>query len=235
MSTALELITDAMKLIEQIGPGEVPTDDEAQDGLRVLNRMLDAMSLERLMIYQVLQENFTLSAGTASYTIGSGGTWNTTRPAYIESAFLRDSGNNDYELDVLRNREAYDAISPKSTQSRPDRIFYDTQNPLGKVYVHYVPDTTYTIYLNSWKQLQQFSALTTAFAMPPGYESMLVNNLAIELAPFYGAKVPESVIVRAMTTKGNIKRLNRPIYEMEVEPGAFPSSKHDFDINKGVF
>ena len=38
-----------------------------------LNTMMESWSLERLMVYQLLQESKALTASTGSYTIGTGG------------------------------------------------------------------------------------------------------------------------------------------------------------------
>jgi hypothetical protein len=56
-----------------------------------LNAMLESWSLDRRMCYSVTQESFALTASTGTYTIGSGGAFNTARPTKILNAFVRDS------------------------------------------------------------------------------------------------------------------------------------------------
>lgn len=209
MATALDLIKGAMRLIGAIESGETPSSEETSDGLSALNAMMDAWSIERLMVYQILQENFTLSAGTASYTIGSGGTWNTTRPTRIDSAFIRDSSGQDYPIEII-TKEQYDAIWLKTTQSLPEQLFYDPAYPLGTVYWYCVPDASYTAYINSWKQLQSFAGLTTVLALPPGYERAIKYNLALEIAPEYN-RMPSAVLAQiANESKAAIKSMNAP-------------------------
>lgn len=210
MATANELISRALRLLGVLGQGRrTLTANESSDGLEALNSMLESMSLERLMVYQILEENFPLVAGTGSYTIGSGGVFNTTRPVKIDSAFIRDSGNNDYPLEIIDNG-AYDSVALKNTSACPQYLYYDTQHPLAYVRLLYVPDAAYTLYINSWKQLQRFADGTTALSLPPGYERMIAYNLAIELNAEYGSVITPEVVAIATQSRAAIKRLNAP-------------------------
>jgi hypothetical protein len=206
MATALDIITDSLVDLGAIDPSDAVTADEASHGLRKLNEMVASWSLESLADYQILNENFPTVAATASYTIGSGATWNTTRPLRIESAFLRYSGT-DYPLRVL-SREEYDRITLKSTQFMPEALYYEPSVANGLVYLYGVPDAVYSVYLNSLKQLQSFAALTTTVVLPPGYLRAIKTNLSLELAPAYNRKVPEAVLAIARESKAAVKRLN---------------------------
>ena len=210
MTTANELISRSLRLLGVLGQGRrTLTANEASDGLESLNAMLESFSLERLMVYQILEENFPLTAGTANYTIGPSGTFDTTRPVRIDSAFTRDSAGLDYPI-LIVDKADYDGISLKTVSTRPQYLYYDTQYPLAYVRLLYVPDASYTLYINSWKQLQQFTDGTTALALPPGYQRMIVYNLAIEVAAEYGMELSPSVIAIATQSKSAIKRLNAP-------------------------
>lgn len=223
-----------MRMIGAIDPLETITTDEAAHGLRKLNELLESWSGETLAVYQILQEGFATVAGTGSYTIGSGATWNTARPLRIESAFLRDSSSNDTPLDVL-NREEYDAIPLKTTQYRPEHLFYYPTVANGVVYLIGVPDAVYTVYLNSLKALQSFAALTTTVVLPPGYLRAIKSNLALELAPGY-AKTPSALLVSiAVQSKAAIKRINSRTPKLSVAHTAFQGGgRSGFNINTGA-
>lgn len=209
MATALDLIEKSMRLFGALADGESATATEASDGLDSLNTMLESWSIDRLMVYHILQENFTWASGNASRTIGSGGNFNTTRPTKIVSGFTRIS-DVDYPFQVVE-REHYDAITDKTTQSSyPEIVYYDATMSTGTVYGYPVPNASITVYLNSWKQLQQLSALTTDLALPPGYRRAIEFNLAVEIAPEYGMAVPASVERIASESKAALKRINSP-------------------------
>ena len=205
-TTALDLITGAMRLIGAVDPGEQLTADEASDGLEQLNELLESLSNEGLACYQILQENFTLVAGTASYTIGSGATFSTTRPLNVLSGFIRN-GSSDSPLGIL-TREEYNRITNKTTQGLPEYLFYEPSVANGRIYLYGIPDAAYVLYIDSQKQLQSFPLLTTAIVLPPGYKRMLRYNLAPEIAPEYNRKVPDAVLTIARESKASIKRLN---------------------------
>lgn len=218
MTTALEVITSSARLFGAIGPIEALTSEEAADGLVSLNELLESLSNESLAIYAITQESFATVAGTASYTIGSGATWNTTRPLRIESAFIRSS-SIDYPVRVL-SREEYDGITAKTTRFMPNRLFYDTTVANGTVYLHGVPDAVYSLFLDSYKQLQSFAALNTAVVLPPGYKRMLRYNLAVEIAPEYG-RTPNPIVAGiAMKSLAALKRLNARTPKLKLNVGA---------------
>jgi hypothetical protein len=209
-TTAHDVIRGAMRLIGAVDPGEELTSSEAADGLELLNEMLESLSNEQLACYTVLQENFALSSGVGSYTIGSGATFSTTRPLNILSAFLRDSGI-DYPLRVLP-REEYDRIQAKTTQYQPEYLLYTPSVANGVITLYGVPAKAYAVtdglYINSMKQLQSFAGLTTSIVLPSGYKRMLRYNLALEIAPEYNRKPSEAVLAIARESRASIKRLN---------------------------
>lgn len=221
MATAISMITRAMRLATVIGKGETPDDDEAADGLVALNSMLDAFSIERLQVYYIVEETLTMVANDAQYTMGSGGDLNTTRPTRIEDACYIRYNSIDTPLQLL-NFEGFASIVNKTTASNiPQYLFADMQNPLVRLNFWPVPsDASAVAHIFSWKQLQQFSALTTALALPPGYEEMIVFNLAVRWAgPEFGQKVPDEVTRIAIISKANIERMNAPAPIMRSEAG----------------
>lgn len=213
--TANTMITRAMRLIQVLTPDAAPTAQEAADGLYALNAMLDAWSIERLMVYQVQQSSYSWASGNASRTIGSGGNFNTTRPYKIEpnGNFFRTSGGIDYPLAVYA-REEYDRIVQKSAAGAiPEHLFHDTGYPLMTLYAYPVPSQTLTLYLNDWKPLQSFSGLTTALALPPGYQAAIEYSLALWLAPEFGAAAvaaADRIKDQAVKLRANIKTVNAP-------------------------
>lgn len=232
-TSALDLITDSLTDIGAIDPLETITADEASHGLRKLNELMESLSNEGLAVYQMLQENFSTVAGTASYTIGSGATWNTTRPLRIESAYIRESGS-DYPLTVL-SREEYDTIGIKTTQYRPEYLYYDPAVANGTVYLYGVPAAVYSVFLNSYKQLQQFAALTTEVVLPPGYKRLIKSNLSIEIAPAYNRTPSATLINIAAQAKAVVKRMNTRTPKLRLVHAEFTdgASRGSFNVNSG--
>jgi len=235
MATAQDLIYGAMQSLGVMGDGDVPTASEYADGLTLLNEMLESWSADRLMVYQILSENFPVSGGTASYTIGTGGTFNTTRPINIANAYLRGLNDIDYPLQIIP-QESYANIQLKSVQTNiPYALYYDNAYPLATITLYPVPSIGGTLYLNTWKQLQSFSALSDSVTLPPGYKEAIRYSLALRLSPQYGVNPPPQVVSLASSSVARIKRLNSPDPLMQTEAGYVRSrgGRGSFSIYRG--
>lgn len=204
-TSALDIITGAAKKIGVIFKSEVLDDDEANDGLITLNDMLDTWSNDNLTTFSYTLENFPLT-GAASYTIGTGGNFNTSRPINIVTAVVR-IGTIDYDLAPITEEQYQLDIAFKGiTLQIPKFITYDNGYPLGIIKMYAVPTAGGTLYLQSNKPLSNLSALTTAVDLPPGWKRALIYNLAIDIAPEYGAEVPAQVQQIAKSSLAAIKR-----------------------------
>ena len=212
--TALDLIKRAMRLIRVLGDGEEPTTSEADDCLNALNGMLDSWAIERLMVYQIGQESFAWASG-ASKTIGSGGDFDTTRPTNIEAAYV-NFGGTDYPLRVVNNVE-YDFQTRKDTSAMPEILYYDKTYPLGTIYLWPKPSEAVTLYFRSWTQFTQAVSTASTISLPPGYKRMIEYNLALEIAPEFGATPDANVVNNAVTSKRAIKARNAPAMISRVE------------------
>lgn len=73
MTTPFDIITRAMKDIGALAAGEVPTADEAQDALDMLNDMIDQWSTESMMVFYRTEMVFNTVQNTVQYTLGPGG------------------------------------------------------------------------------------------------------------------------------------------------------------------
>lgn len=232
--TANNLLNRAARLIRAIGSDQTLTAQEAADGLYALNSMLDAWSAERLMIYQIRQDSYSWSSGSASKTIGSGGDFNTSRPIRIERLgnFFRDSSNLDYQVSVYPHEEYSRIIKKSSGGSIPESLFYDDSYPTRTLYVYPVPSQTLTLYLNTWKPLQQFSSLTSQINLPPAYQAAIEFNLGLWWAPEWGAAAvaaSKDIKEHAVNLKAAIKGVNSQSMVARVDEVTTASSLGDIE------
>lgn len=211
MSTVRDLVTAALLDLGAIADGEVPSATEAAGALRRLNLMLELWHLEALMIYAIDTVSLALT-GATSYTWGSGGTINTTRPVRLEHAVQRQGSGAtalDFPLQVLTDVE-YEDIHLKGLQSTYARwVYLDRAYPLASLFPWPVPPSGDTLLLYPWHPLTAFASLDTTIALPPGYELALQTNLSIELAPSYrDCTVTPDLRTTAVTSKALIKTIN---------------------------
>lgn len=207
MTTALDVITDAMKLLGVLFKSETPSADEAADGLTALNDLLDSWSNDGLMTPSFAWENFPLTAGTATYTIGSGGTFNTSRPITIAAAFVR-VGTIDHPLDIITPEQYETDITVKTIASTyPRFMVYDNAHPLSTIYLYPVPaSSATTLHLLSNKALDTYTSTSDTVTVRAGRLRAMKHNLALELAPQFGVEPSAALVRNAKDSLGLIKK-----------------------------
>jgi hypothetical protein len=215
--TASTIITRAARALGFLGRSATLSAGDANDGLVIFQAMLDSWSNEKLLSFVVLEQSFPLVVNQAAYTIGpSGANITAPRPLNISQAYVQDSGGNNFLFSIWP-RDTWNSMmgnrGPTITSQIPTDMFYDPQYPNGVINIFPTPLIAYTVFFDTTQDQEAFPALTTAFAMPEGYERAYVTNLAVELAangfpmllnPVQWAALQES----AKESKGNIKRTN---------------------------
>lgn len=207
--TAGDLITDALRGIGAIATGETPTADESNDGLVMLNDLLELWSTQNLAVYGSADATFNTVANTASYTIGPTGTWVGDRPVRInDDPFCRVNGV-DFPIEIIGQAE-YDQI-PLKTQTGQivERMLFVNDAPNGLITLWPVPTGVIPISMNIDRVLAQISGLTTVMNFPPGYMLAFRSALQIMLAPDYGRPIPPELQAVATTSFASIKRANK--------------------------
>lgn len=223
MSTVRDLITDSLKELGAIGIGETPTADEIQDGLTVLNNLLDTWRTESLMVYGINENVFPYVGGQNVYTIGIGGDFNMERPQTIESAFNRQVGTsstNDYKIFTTNNYEVYADIVAKNVPANLVFVlWYNAGVPLGTITCWPTPtDSNFSLVLWTWQVIQEFTSIDDEIVLPRGYKRALTFNLAIDLSGRYGRNPMASTISGAIESKAQLKRMNTVVPLMSVDP-----------------
>ena len=214
MVTARVIVTRALRQVGAIASGEVPSADEAQEALDLLNDMLDAWSLEDLLIISETLTTQTLTVLKETYTIGASGEINITWPSEIEQAQLivtQITPNLDLPLKIL-NAQEYGLLRIKQLESTyPQALWLHTTFPLGTLHIWPLPTQGNQIRLWTKGIVASFAALSTDVTLGRGYSLALQRNLAIELAPEYGRVVTPEMQRLADDAKIKIKRSNTKV------------------------
>lgn len=216
MTTARSIIKKSMQKVGILTKSESPSDDEANDALDSLNALISSWANDSLVIYARTWESFPLVGGTSTYTIGSGGDFNTVRPMDIISTYVRVS-NIDYDIAIIDD-ELYNTITLKNIQGIPEWLNFDNAFPLANIRLYPVPAAAYSLFLLSEKQITSIATLDTELDLPNGFERALVYNLAIELAPEYQQQPDPSVIGIAKEALGLIRTNVAKVRGMDAYP-----------------
>lgn len=230
MGNATDLITDALQDLGVLSAGQSPSATDLTTGLRRLNSMLDLWATSSLLVPFRTQVTKALT-GAQSYTIGTGGDINTTRPVAIESAFVRES-NTDSPLYVAHSRKEYDDLTDKGLTGTPRAVYYEPTLPLGTLFVWPVGSAIDMLFLSVRGQLTSFPDTTTDVVLAPGYVTALQSNLALKLAPIYEAMASEDVKDTARDSMASIKRLNRQSPVMSFD-SSIPGVSAGYNIETG--
>lgn len=219
-TTAIIIITDALKEIRVIGESEVPTADQASDMLRMLNRMLEVMSIDEAFSAVNNSASLTLT-GTQTFTIGPTGTIVDDRPVAITEANYTLTGVT-YPVRVL-DYKLYDLVPLKTiTGSIPQAIYMDGTFPNATVYC-YPLVTGGTLLMRTTALVKSFATLTTQIDLPIGYEEFITLSLSIRAAPGYNRTVNPDTRIAARTAMNKILRNNGtiPTQQLPVEVMGF--------------
>lgn len=198
--------------------GSGSSTDQNTEMILAVNRVLDLQNIRGHMIFGTRVEEFSLVADQISYTIGSGGDFNTVRPNWIKNANLVIPGDPP----TYQTIPIYDSRdwSLEQITAMPGSWVYaiwynalavEVSGPCGRIYLLGQPPANYKLQLFTWNQMKSnFSAVSDGFVFPPGYEACIVNLLALECAELYPheAKVTDTLRNSAAAAQLDVEILN---------------------------
>jgi hypothetical protein len=224
--TGQELTAEALEEIGVLGAGQTSSAEDADAALRRLNRLIDALGLDRLFLHEVRRVQHTLSASTASYTIGTGGTINTPRPTWIDRARLvidtAATPQTEMPVEVFSPQRWQEIPQKSQTNTYIQGIHYRhdfTAAELGTIDVWPVPTlgTTALVLYMPGTAVTAFANLATEYSLPQGYADALIYNLAKRLAPLMGKPWTPELEDLAVSTLARVKRANHRPVELKGE------------------
>lgn len=222
MATINDLIKASFRKLNVISFSEDLDSDQLSEGLNTVNRLIDNWNTEKLIPYYVVREDFTLVDGTQSYTIGSSGTFNTTKPIEIIHATLTE-GTTTYPVRVLSYQEWMNIWNKSNESDVPCWLYYESNHPLATIYLYPKPSAANTLNIASYKQIGAYS-LGDTVTLPPAFEKAIVDNLAVELLPMFPSEALAPLLVKQadvsleQVRRSNLKNLMTP---MDIDLRAF--------------
>lgn len=227
--TPRTLIIRCLRKASVNGVGQSPDPDDLSDALDDLNDMTAQWARRRWLVPSLIDVAFGPS-GKVSYSIGPGITNDiiTPRPDRIEAGFLRfnpDGSNaSDYPLDILDSREDYNRIVLKSQPGTPACVFYDSDYPVGNIYLWPNQGATGQSEVHLTFKSNDISVvwgLDDLINLPPEYNDALLYNLSARLRPSYGLPQDPTLVALAKTSLATIRRENLQIARLGL-PSGFP-------------
>lgn len=226
MATAADIIRDSLKLLGVLAAGESLKAEDQVDGLRALNLMLGTWATERLLVHGTRRATYALTPSLSPHTIGTGGTFATTRPVRIDRAGIIRAGQTaETPVDILTDAQYQDIGQKALTDEAPQHLWVEWTHPAARLWLWPVPTTAATLVLYTWSRISEFAA-SDSVSLPDGYEDALIHSLALRVAPLFGAEPSGLLVQNTADAVAAIKRANlqTPLIEMDsalVRGGAF--------------
>lgn len=220
MPTGQVIVTGALTTLGISQQGGTPSASDSTDALNELNNQWDAWGIDEGLIYSILPVGpLALVASTASYTIGTGATFNVPRPSRIYKAFLRavvGAAIARKELNIVEALEYFAHGDLSAASASPDELYpnYDVDaSGFAKLYLYPVPTcpTATTLELEAAVPFTAWTLVDNTF-LPKGYQDAINYALAFRLIPRFGAIVPDQVqkmvIANGMKAEERIRAMN---------------------------
>ncbi len=208
MSTIYDVITDALELTGMKSPHEELTSEWGAIGLRRINSILDGWNVDKTHGYAINELEFPLVANQSTYTIGSGGDFDTQRPVKIEYAYVVDGAGVKHRLSNLDYQSFHEIETENITASYPDCMWYNPKAPLGEISFYPTPTNTYTVHFDVYFGFAPYALGSDTLVVPQGYERLLTFQLATELCSHRGKQIPPAVYKVYKEVDSNIEAIN---------------------------
>jgi hypothetical protein len=207
-TTRNDIINRALRIIGAVGQGETlnPSSGVYTEAAQALNELLKEWVADGMQLWKIFEDSITLTASTASYTIGIGATVNTVAPTKILQAYLRNTAESTDTPVELITRYEYLMLSNKTSTGFPSQLFYNPPGVVatemaGTIQIWPTPTTAvatdYTLRTLGMHAMQDFDASTDTADLPNFYYNALCWGLADQLSYEYGLPFAE----RSMITK----------------------------------
>ena len=225
---------------------------ETSDALSAANSFIDFIKIHRMTVLAEDRQLFPVTSGQQTYRIGldNAADWYAPAPSGITSAgyvFTNVDPPVEQAFEIL-TPQLWKALSPKTLQSSvPYMLYYERfTNPnavsgtygkvsqMGAVSLYPVPlDSTISVALYLWVQLEQVPTSTTTLVLPDGAQELLESNLAVRLAAMFPKRAALSPYTAQMARESlsRYKNMNSVVYQSRGESGAMGGNEHTGTFN----
>lgn len=203
----------ALKKLGVIGQGQTIKPNDLVDVFDILNNMVDAWAADSMLIYVLERQEYPLTNGVGTYTLGEGGTFNHVRPMFLDKISIISNNNPtrplELPLDVLDALQ-WQSVPVKSTPSAlPTRVYREYSFPFMNLTYWPIPNVgTLKTALYLPTPLSQFADFDTLYDFPPAYKRALEYGLAVDASSDFSVEPPPLVVTLAERYIGDVRVSN---------------------------
>lgn len=123
------------------------------------------------------------------------------RPLAIISAVIRDYSNIDRPVTII-SRDEYMTLTNKTSAGSVVQLYFDPQLTHSKLYTYLVPDTVdKTLEVQGFFPIEDMDSAANDFDIPQEWYLAVKTNLAVLLAPSYGARSEQLRTLKAIAVE----------------------------------
>lgn len=168
-----------------------PSPDMFAEAIPELSRMLGTWNCARPKIFTIAINDFPISGGQKVFTIGPGADFDMARPQSIQDGVivLSTTLTNAVRMPPMQQMDdkQWAQVSLQDVPNGVPLAFYydgsfDPSTGWANIYLWPQTLTAYRVEWYTWQALTTFATKDDVVALPPGYESAIVFQLAARLA-----------------------------------------------------
>lgn len=211
-STPLSIIEDAMLDAALLQEGDTPSSEQYARNMRRLRDLINYEQTQGVKLFLLSDQSITLTSGTGTYTIMSGGSLSISRPMQILQAYWLSAQSVRREIRLISWKD-YLLLGDADTSGSINSIFIDKLYDRFRVLCWPIPnaaDALGTLHLLVRGQVTTQIELDETMVFPPEWRMFLHWGLAAELS----TGQPESIVNRC-EGKAEMYRLALEAFDVE--------------------
>lgn len=215
--TAAQAIKDALYLNGATDPWNTVSTEDSDICMRFLNMMIKNIQKDA-DLWVTTDVTHTLTAGTQSYTVGTGLDIDTARPMKLKHCRRTDSSSTDIDVQVVSRQDYMDQPN-KSTQSPVLMAYYDPQLANGVLYVWPTGSSgNLTLTLTFQRPIQDFDETGNNPDLPQEWYIWIVYNLAALISPIYSGQLRQDLKLEAERLLAPLKNFDTEQVPIQLQP-----------------
>jgi hypothetical protein len=222
-----DIINEAFNALGVTQPGETVSTTIQTAAFLTFQQLMQNLTMRQELSFLPIHQTFSVTAGTNQYILGVGQTFNTSSLPLRVTGWISKTGNF-YNGGQIMPTEAAHAQAKNfvgKTSQVAEIVSADQGYPYIAIEIWPVPATSPgSLELDYLAQWPAFSTVGDTVTLPPGWEMMLVYQLALALAPQYSRQggIPQALTLAAESTLNALIARNVAILQLQSGPIAPP-------------
>lgn len=182
-----QLITAALRKLGVLPSGATPTTAQVSDATDALQSLIKAFQADGMPLWKIASQSFTVTSGTASYTVGPSQTINCPKPLKIIEAHWTPTNGTNTPLNLYNRYDFKDLPQGTTVTGDPVNMYYQPLRTTGTIVLWPVPNNSTTVITFQYQApYEDMDDAGNDFDFPSEWMMPLTYMLAWSLAPEYG-------------------------------------------------